>query len=121
MKKLVIEKDAKVVDAKHAFEGLFEGLKIEFFRKSHDTNQSSSSKLRVLGTEQVSSICDSLPHTFELSEDMKVSELETLFEKKAGLHVQVFRKMRNIWIETVQTDNYTLGQQIELSQNSVTS
>ena len=47
----------------------------------------------------------------EISEDMKVSDLEKLFKDNFKLAVQVFRKSGNLWLETTMTDNWTLLQQ----------
>ena len=116
---LNIEKGQTVLDVKHQFVEKYPGLKIELFKKAHDHNESSSAKMRVLGTESIEDLveCD-MPCTIGISRAMKVSEVEEEFEKTAGLHVQIFRKMRGVWIETVQTDSLTLEEQMELSANS---
>lgn len=41
----------------------------------------------------------------------KVSEVEELFAREAGLYVQVFRRSGSLWIETTFTDDWTLEQQ----------
>ena len=43
--------------------------------------------------------------------EMEVSKLEQAFEKKYGLHVQVFRRSGNIWLQTTKTDSWTLEAQ----------
>ncbi len=117
-----IEKGATVLDVKHLFTDMFKGLKLELFKKAHEEGESSSAKMRVFGTEAVSDLTAvALPLQLNINADMTVAEVETAFEEQAGLHVQVFRKMRNIWIETVQTDNYTLSKQIEISLSSTSS
>jgi hypothetical protein len=42
---------------------------------------------------------------------MTVADLEFRLEKEYGLHIQVFRKSGNIWLETTATDNWTLDRQ----------
>ena len=48
---------------------------------------------------------------------MRTWELEERFEKDFGLHVQVFRKSGNIWLETSVSDDLTLAQQNEKGKN----
>jgi hypothetical protein len=42
---------------------------------------------------------------------MKVHEFEKAMESTFGLHVQVFRKSGNVWLETSATDGWTLDEQ----------
>ena len=43
--------------------------------------------------------------------DMEVGVLEQIFESKYGIHVQIFRKSGDLWLETSATDNWTLQEQ----------
>ena len=107
-----------VLDLKQQFVEKYKGLKIELFQFAHDESESSQAKNRVLGTVLLSELIAELPTTIEMHKEMTVGEVEQAFEETAGLHVQIFRKMRGVWIETVQTDGYTLEKQMELSKNS---
>jgi hypothetical protein len=118
---LVINPGDTVLDLKQQFVEKYKGLKLELFQFAHDESESSQAKNRVLGTVPMSDLIDNLPASIEIHKDMTVAEVEATFEKSAGLHVQVFRKMRGVWIETVQTDGYTLEKQMELSKNSTQS
>ena len=114
-----IENDATVLGVKQQFAEAFSGLKLELFKKAHEQGESSNAKMRVFGTEAIASLTThDLPISLHIDITMTVAEVEAAFENLAGLHVQVFRKMRNIWIETVQTDDYALAKQMEISQNS---
>jgi len=115
---LTINPGDTVLDLKQQFVEKYSGLKIELFQSAHDESESSQAKNRVLGTALMSDLIDNLPAEIEIHRDMTVAEVEQAFEETAGLHVQVFRKMRGVWIETVQTDGYTLEKQMELSKNS---
>ena len=42
---------------------------------------------------------------------MVVWQVERLFEKEFGLHVQVFRQSGEVWLETSVSDDLTLEQQ----------
>ena len=119
---LRIDKGQTVLDLKHQFADKYTGLKLELFKKSHDDGESSDAKMRVFGTETIESLVNTeLPLVIEIHKELTVAEVEAAFEAQAGLHAQVFRKMRNIWIETVQTDGFTLAHQMELSKNSTAS
>ena len=43
--------------------------------------------------------------------NLKTSTLEKLFEEELGLHIQVYKKSNNTWIQTTATDDWTLSQQ----------
>lgn len=49
--------------------------------------------------------------TIEISDFMKVGELEKIFRAEFGLSAQVSRKSGTLWLETTMTDNWTLKQQ----------
>jgi hypothetical protein len=40
-----------------------------------------------------------------------VHELETLFQNRLGLYIQVFRKSGKVWLETTATDDWSLFKQ----------
>jgi hypothetical protein len=44
---------------------------------------------------------------------MKTFEVEKMVEETAGLHVQIFRKSGNVWLETTVSDHLTLDEQTE--------
>ena len=46
-----------------------------------------------------------------INEEMRVKELENMFQQKFAISAQVFRKSGNLWLETTMTDNWTLQQQ----------
>jgi hypothetical protein len=47
----------------------------------------------------------------ELDDQTTVNSFEQLIDESFGLHVQVFRKSGELYIETTKTDDWTLGQQ----------
>ncbi|MHA4808604.1 hypothetical protein ACX0G9_10890 [Flavitalea flava] len=49
----------------------------------------------------------------EVSDSMKVIDLEKMLETRFGISAQVFRKSGNLWIETRMTRHWTLAQQNE--------
>jgi len=106
--------------AKDVFCGMFPALKIEFYKKAHSEHEGSPSDdlweddlhlsdiMKVQGDIKIS-----------LSPLKTVAQLEAEFEKY-GLHVQVFRWSKNLWLQTTTTDDLTLAQQNERGMESTT-
>jgi hypothetical protein len=116
--KFIVEPQATTKEVRDQFMAKFPGLKIEFFRNSHDENEGSHKKDMVAEEIPLSQLEPSYQsNTLSISPSTTVSELEELFED-VNLHVQVFRKMGPNWIETTRTDSYTLKEQQELSSAS---
>ena len=101
-----------ISDIQKEFNRMFPFLKIEFFNnksffRSDFSAQQIISQTRKIGDTQLA-ITDG---DIEITEEMKVSELEKIFKDQFSLAAQVFRKSGNIWLETTMTDNWTLQQQ----------
>jgi hypothetical protein len=102
---------------KSEFSARYPFLKIEFFNKAHESG---------LGSPKT----DMITHDLSLGEvrtkhnegdilikgDMKVGDLELQFETLYGIHVQIFRKSGDLWLETSATDQWTLNEQNETGQ-----
>lgn len=108
----------KIIDSKtiaeiqSEFRDMFPGLKLEFYRSKHESHKGSPVDDQWPSTMQISAIRNK--HNkgeLILAPDMTVSNLENEFEEKFGLHVQVFRKSRNLWLQTSVTDEWTLEKQ----------
>lgn len=87
-------------------------MKLEFFNnRTYSKSDFSASQLlpknRKIGDSQLLVTNGEV----EISEEMKVIDLEKLLKDKYSLAVQVFRKSGNLWLETTMTDNWTLKQQ----------
>lgn len=98
----------KISELQKEFNGIFPYLKLEFFQGKRGGRPAAFTGLTLKdnpGKKNYGAII--------LKEDMKVSELEHLFQELFGLSVQVFRKSGRSWIETTVTDDWTLKQQNE--------
>jgi len=96
------------------FNAIFPYLKIEFFRKPHERGQASARKSMYDDTMAIRLIRNKKgPDQVALSSRMKVHDFERALEEHYGLHVQVFRKSGNVWLETSATDSWTLEEQNE--------
>jgi hypothetical protein len=51
-----------------------------------------------------------------IAANMKVSTVEANFLDNYGLFVQVFRKHKDIWLETTVTDDWTISHQEQLAR-----
>ena len=101
-----------ISDIQKEFNKMFPFLKIEFFSnksfsRSNFSAQQIISQSRKIGDTQLTKSHGDI----EIAEEMKVRELENIFNDQFNLAVQVFRKSGSIWLETTMTDNWTLQQQ----------
>lgn len=109
---ITINDERSIFAIQQEFTSLFPYLKLEFFSKLHRAGrptllkfmEPNGKKLGAFRTEHNSGVIPITP-------EMTVSELEQLFGDQYGLGVQVFRKSGSVWLETVLTDNRTLGEQ----------
>jgi len=113
---LTIKEGMYIRDIQKLFNENYPYLKIEFFRHKHGLRQLSP-KLEKLSESTIVPLRNGHAKTWSLdmSKDRTVGEFEKECWEKTGVAVQVFRKSRNLWIETSLTDNWTLEKQNELA------
>jgi hypothetical protein len=110
--KLSINRDTRLRDIQTVFTAEFNYLRLEFFRNPVLPFQPSPKKdMRSADEMALSSNSKNLMAGIDINGQLKVSELEELFAREAGLYVQVFRRSGNVWIETTFTDDWSLEQQ----------
>lgn len=111
--KLNITSSTTIVDFQNEFMRLFPFLKIEFFTKPHERGGTSWSKYMVFNRMTPLSKIENFKEMglFEFESDMSVGDFEQELWTKFGLSTQVFRKSMGSWIETTQTDKWTLAVQ----------
>lgn len=119
--KIQVTTKMTIAALQQAFSACFPYLSISFYSKPHDIYQSCPVKYLITETNDMLERLEKRPHNAEVNifADMTVSELETLFEREFGLHVQVFRKDGNAWTETTFTDNLSLREQNETALKSI--
>lgn len=112
MKTININDAQTISSVQEEFHKMFPFLKLEFFHQKHNLFQGSNKK-DILNANDTLKQCrkNHAEGTIILNENMKVSELENLFQNTFGLSAQVFRKSGRSWIETTVTDDWTLKQQ----------
>jgi hypothetical protein len=87
-------------------------LKLEFFHKAHRAHEGSPKSDLITDTATKVGALSSLAMDLVLviHRNMKVGELEKLFEDKLHLHVQVFSKSGKSWLESLHSDDLSLQQ-----------
>ncbi len=106
-----------VEDVKAAFSQYFPYLKWEFFTVPHAALQGNSKKEMITHNPKIQELTQLTDQRIiSFSDQTSVQELEKQMEEGFGLHVQVFRRSGNIWLETTVTDEWTLAFQNEQGQ-----
>ena len=99
-------------EIKSKFSKQFPFLKLEFFKHAHDNGLGSPKEDMIV--EDISLGKVRTIHNegdIVIKPDMQVGALEQSFESKYGIHVQIFRKSGDLWLETSATDSWTLQDQ----------
>jgi hypothetical protein len=110
---LKIQNDTPISEISMKFQRRFPYLKLEFFGPS-SMPQEKFSKANILtdGSLAVSTIRSfKQSGIININEQQSVTELEHEFSSIFGLNVQVFRKSGNAWLETTNTDEWSLAVQ----------
>jgi len=115
-----IFKENKVSDVQNQFAQQFPELKLKFYKVAHHDHEGNPKKDEVADTTLLVDLNSNLQNDeVVLNAEMTVSELESMFEDKFGLHVQVFRHSGSTWLQTSTTDHWTLAKQIEKAKESI--
>jgi len=103
-------------DIQDHFSKSFPSLKIEFYRHPHKWKKGSMQQDQIDTTMKVADIRKKHdPGVLEIKSTDTTGHVESMFKDRFGLNVQIFRKGKNCWIQTITTDNYSLQQQAEFS------
>jgi len=101
-------------EVKMDFNIKFPGLQLKFYKKPHREFEGNPKGQEY--TEEYY-LLDISPGLIEgeinLDENKTVGEFESEMENRFGLHIQVFRRSNQIWLQTVNTDDWTLKFQNE--------
>lgn len=104
-----INPSSTVKDLKADFRERFENLKLEFFYHAHEEGEGSPKKDQVPNDVQLSSLMkDEHDGDIFYTASTTISALEQLFARRFGLNVQVFRFAGQTWLETMNSDSWTL-------------
>jgi hypothetical protein len=112
---LSILKSATVGEVQQAFNAAFPFLKIAFFTRAHKEHGSSNAKFMVTQSRELLGNVPGFKAEGLVSIEpfMRTWEVERMVEEETGLHIQIFRKSGNLWLETSLSDHLTLAEQNE--------
>ncbi|MDF2192394.1 hypothetical protein [Paraflavitalea sp. CAU 1676] len=111
---LHIHPERLISEIQQEFNDLFPFLKIELFAGEHGYQQPSPLERKLPRQLPMKFIARDIPAgDIELTDSMRVFELENIFHERFGINLQVFRRSGNLWLETTVTDSWTLKQQNE--------
>ena len=111
--KIHVSQEKTIAQIQEEFSKVYPYLKLVFFSKPHKAYKGSHAKFLITETDQSLGSIEKKPKSGDLyiEVEMPTWQVERLFEEEFGLHVQVFRKSGNTWLETSVTDDLTLEEQ----------
>jgi len=111
--KIEVSKDKTIAQLQEEFSAAYPYIKLVFFTKPHKAYKGSPAKFLVSDRDVTLGSLEKKPHSgvLYLEPEMPTWQVERLFEEEFGLHVQVFRKSGNTWLETSVSDDLTLEEQ----------
>ncbi len=117
--KIEISRLNKIEKIKSVFNNIFPFLKIEFFNTPHAPGEPSSKNDMIDDHMKFGDIKGLIKEgIISIDHDENISTVEQIFQQQFGLTVQIFRKQKEVWIETTKTVNLTLAEQNEKGKMS---
>ena len=111
---MYIDDKKTISEIQSEFTALYSGLKIEFYKQKHQAHEGSRKVDQYHADTVLSNIRDQHKSgELTISNLITAADLESAFESKFGLYVQVFRRSGNIWLQTSATDDWSLQKQHE--------
>ena len=115
--------DSKTIkEIQKEFTSLYPGLKLEFYDHGHGAYKASPKSELISKEAKVGNIRS--VHNegdIELLPEMSVNLVESQMKKIYGLNVQVFRRSKDIWLQTSTTDDWSLEKQNQKGLHSMDS
>jgi hypothetical protein len=110
--KLTINDNCKLFSIQEEFNQEFPFLKIDFYAKSNRHGGPATEKIVEKSSKTINDCRTTHENgTITISPNMTVSELESLFNNKYGLKINISRKSGKSWLETNITNIWTLQKQ----------
>jgi hypothetical protein len=120
--KLHFSPDTTIGQIQDEFQAFFPNLKLVFFTKPHEAYKGSPAKFLIMDRDKtLESVSTKVSKASELHMELEMPtwQLERLFENEYGLHLQVFRRSGNTWLETSVSDDLTLEEQEAKAESSL--
>ena len=113
---ILINRNKTISSIQEEFHKHFSCLKIEFYVYAHSQGEGSLKKNTLNSSLTIGEVQKhELSDTIKISGLMKVGDLENSFAENFGLSVQVFRKSGKLWLQTINTDSWTLDKQNQVA------
>ena len=114
-----IHDNLTLADLQERFTKCFPNLKIEFYSEPHHYKELTAENFMYRSNEVIGTIKkDFNQGELEIKSWDKAFHVEKSFKNNFGLNVQIFRNANGKWLQTSETDNYTLSELNEMSQKS---
>lgn len=117
--KLNIQSSTSIKEIKDIFNDSYPYLKIEFFKKPHVQGEPTGLIDMIKENISVKEINSGLKeNSVSINPDDSVAKIEKSFLDMFGLSVQIFRRQKEVWIETTRTDHLTLTEQNKMGMEA---
>lgn len=116
---IYISEDATIANIQNDFSDAYPSLALEFYRQPHESGEASPGFEKLPPETAIDDI--RIMHSFgwiNIDGSRTAAELEHDFRHNLGLNVQVLRRSGDLWLETTQTDKWTLQQLNEAGNQS---
>lgn len=108
---LEIDDNKTVGDLQDKFNECFPCLRINFFSRAHSWHGRSLSKDNIPANVTIGNITKKHQHgPLVILSTQRAGDVERAFKQQFGLFVQVCYQLNDKWIETKDTDDFTLEQ-----------
>lgn len=115
--KIVIYETTTVNDIQQRFCIAFPFLSIRFCNQPHGIGEESKTTHWYKGEMRLCELAEKpIDNILSVEPTSTTGEVEQAFESVFGLHVQVFRKEGERWVQTAGTDSLTLDEQNEIGR-----
>ena len=113
MSKITVTDTTKVHEIKDRFTATFPLLKIEVYNTKHESGEGNSAQELIKKDVTLKEIgYKGGDIELVVFDDYSTNLVEHIFESKLNLNVQIFRLNKDLWIQTISTDNWTLKEQM---------
>jgi hypothetical protein len=104
-----INQETSIGEIKSQFQSHFKSVRIEFYHHAHEKGKGSSKDDQIQDHVKLNELVKTPSHIhMEFDKTIKISDLEKIFDQDCGLHIQVFRKYGDSWLQTTLSDHWTL-------------
>ena len=109
---LHLTKESRIADVQQQFNKCYPYLKMEFTAQHIHVGATHVKRSLIPSDTLLRSVTHiEFPCQINIDRSMTVASLESYFEQKTGLHVQVFRSSGSLWLITTATDQWSLEKQ----------